>query len=227
MKYISGVVKQFGQIVADAEHSILASIAANLVSDEPSITDRFLQELQGSINRNTQATGIQFLPTTQTFLGPSADESIVGADFVAVLNIQLPGMSVSKGFLCQAKRSVRGFPITMKSRKNLGVGFTNRAEFLHLQQQVSKMLRISPDSFVCIYSDKVFAFIPALSVQGLQYGPTVNEVYAKSTMLLFNEFLMCFIGDRRLNATNASQLRRLAEETKSRYALLLDVKLSS
>jgi len=224
MKYISGIVTQFGQIVADAEQIIADSIADNRIPGEPSITDRFLQELESSINRINQVRGIQFSGITLSSLGPNADESIVGADFLAVLNIQIPGMSVSKGFLCQAKRSGRGFYINMKTRRNIGVGFSNRTEFLHLRQQVEKMLIISPDSFVCIYSNKGFAFIPALSVHGLLYGHDSNEVYAKNTRLFFSEFMMCFIGDRQLSAANRSQLSQLAEETRSRYALLLNVK---
>ncbi|MGM0686759.1 MAG: hypothetical protein ACQET3_07305 [Promethearchaeati archaeon] len=227
MKYISGIVRHFGEIVADAEQSILDSLTANLVSDEPSITNRFLQELQSSINRNDKIKGIQLLPYTLTSLGPNADESIVGADFLAVLNIDIPGISVSKGFLCQAKRSVRGFPITMKSRKNIAVGFTDPNQLLHLQQQVNKMLRFTPDSFVSIYSNEAFAFVPALSVHGLQYGHNPDQVYAKSTMLFFNEFLMCFIGDRQLGVRNVSELKERAEQTGSRYAFLVNVKPSS
>jgi len=223
MEYISGIVTQFGQIVADAEQIIADSIADNRIPSEPSITDRFLQELESSINRTNQVRGIQFSGITLSYLGPNADESIVGADFLAVLNIQIPGMSVSKGFLCQAKRSGRGFYINMKTRKNMGVGFSNRTEFLHLRQQVRKMLVISPDSFVCIYSNKRFAFTPALSIDGLRYGHGSDEVYAKSTRLFFSEFMMCFIGDRQLGAANRSQLSQLAKETGSRYALLVKV----
>jgi len=157
-------------------------------------------------------------------LGPNTQESRVGADFLGILNIQIPGMSVSKGFLCQAKRSGNGIDINWQTQKNIAVGFTRRTEFQNLQQQIGKMLSITPDSFLCIYSDKGFAFVPAISVQGLIYGNDGNEVYAKNTRLFFSEFMMCFIGDRFLGATDGGQLGQLAEQTRSRYAFRIDVK---
>lgn len=224
MKNLSGIVKQFGQLVADAERVIADSIAANRVPDEPSITNRFLQELESSINRINHVRGIQFLATTLTSLGPNAEESTVGADFLGILSIQIPGMSVSKGFLCQAKRSGNGVNINWTTQRNVAVGFTRRTEFQNLQQQVGKMLSITPDSFLCVYSQEGFAFVPAISVHGLTYSNDGNEVYAKNTRLFFSEFMMCFIGDRFLGATDEVQVSRLAEQTRSRYAFRVDVK---
>ncbi len=86
------------------------------------------------------------------------------------------------------------------------------------------MLSITPDSFLCVYSQDGFAFVPAISVHGLTFSNDGNEVYAKNTSLFFNEFLMCFIGDRLLGATDGAQISRLAEKTRSRYALKVDVK---
>jgi hypothetical protein len=117
MKNISGIVKQFGQSAASAEQIIALSILTNRVPDEPSITNRFLQQLESSINNIGQVRGIQFLATTISSLGPNTQESRVGADFLGILNIQIPGMSVSKGFLCQAKRSGSGIHINWKTQK--------------------------------------------------------------------------------------------------------------
>ncbi len=117
MKNLSGIVTKFGQSVAGAEQTIVQSISANRVPDEPSITNRFLQALESSINSIDPIRGIQFSATTLTSLGPNAQESVVGADFLGILNIQIPGMSVSKGFLCQAKRSGNGMHINWTTKR--------------------------------------------------------------------------------------------------------------
>lgn len=224
MKKISGIVNQFGQLVTDAEDIIASSILAGRIPDEPSITNRFLQELESIINRNGQLQGIQILATTMSSLGPNTQEARVGADFLAVLNIDIPSLKISKGFLCQAKRAGSSIKINRAKSRNTSVSFHDQAVFNQLQTQVGKMLNITPDSFVCIYSAEGFAYVPAITVDGLTYQRNNNEVYAKNTRAFFGEFLMCFIGDQALGATDATGLSALAEQTGSRFALMIQVK---
>jgi hypothetical protein len=200
------------------------SITAKRVQEEPSITNRFLQEMEHNINNIAQKNGIQFFASTLTSFGPNTQESQIGADFLGTLNIQIPGLSLTKGFLCQSKRSGNGIFINQITQRNISVQFTQKAILLSLQNQTEKMLNRSPDSYVSIYSQEGFAFIPAISVQGLTFMNNDTEIYAKNTRLFFNEFLMCFIGDRKLNSIDDSSLRILAEQTATRYAFRIDLK---
>lgn len=95
---------RFGKLVAEAESTIIDSIIDRRTPDEPSITNRFLQALEMAINQSESIQGIQFQARTLSSLGPNAEEQDIGADFIGGLDIQLPGFTVSKGFLCQAKR---------------------------------------------------------------------------------------------------------------------------
>jgi len=224
MKEISGIVTRFGQIVYEAEGIISEAISAGRVPDEPSITNRFLQELESTINRTNPIRGVQLLATTMSSLGRNTQESHVGADYLAVINIDIPGMTISKGFLCQAKREGKSVNINRVTPRRMSVGFNNSTELHRLQQQVTKMLNVTPDSFVCIYSSDGFAFVPAVSVHGLNYSNDGNRVYAKNTRLFFSEFLMCFIGDTNLGARDDANLNVLAEQTRSRFALMIQIK---
>lgn len=46
------------------------------------------------------------------------------------------------------------------------------------------MLNISPDSFVIVYANSGFVFIPALSVDGISYSNDGNYIYGKNTIAI-------------------------------------------
>jgi len=104
------------------------------------------------------------------------------------------------------------------------VGFTRASELRRLQKQTEKMLNVSPDSFVIVYTDEAFVFVPALSLNGVNYSDDGNYLYGKNTWLFFHEFLMCFIGDWRLSAFDDITLAKRAEETRSRYGIIFHLR---
>lgn len=224
MKVSTGVVRDFGELVEEAESIIRDGIISKQIPDEPATTNRFLQELESTINRRGQIRGVQFSSRTLTSLGPNAEESVVGADFIAIIDVQLPGYAVSKGFLCQAKNNGRGVNVDYTTRRNIKVGFNQAATLKKLQSQTEKMLKTSPDSFVIIYGNDGFVLVPALSINSINYSNDGNHIYGKNTRLFFQEFLMCFIGDRRLNAFDDITLAARAEETKSRYGIIIQLR---
>jgi len=225
MKIAPGIIVRFGQLVAEAENSIIDSITNRQISDEPSITNRFLQAVEMTVNQSGDIQGVQFRARTLTSLGPNAEEKEVGADFIGVLDIQLPGFIASKGFLCQAKREGKDINVDYTPRRrDAKVGFNGASELQRLKLQTSKMLNISPDSYVIVYADSGFVLVPALSVDGIRYINDGNYVYGKNTRLFSQEFLMCFIGDRRLGAYDDSTLTALAKETRSRYGIIFQLR---
>ena len=68
MKVTLGVVLRFGEIIAEAEKTIIDSINSGRVPDEPSITNRFLQALETEINRSDIIQGVQFRARTVSSL---------------------------------------------------------------------------------------------------------------------------------------------------------------
>ena len=109
-------------------------------------------------------------------------------------------------------------------RRKVKVGFSGNNELQYLQAQVNKMLDITPDSFVLVYTKSGFVFVPAISVNGITYMKDGNYIYGKNIRLFFQEFLMCFIGDHRISAVDDQTLAIMAEKNRSRYALLLQLR---
>lgn len=134
----------------------------------------------------------------------AAEEKRIGADFMGVLDIDVDGYSVQKGFLVQAKRAEPRKPID---------------DWIRLQGQVEKMLAISPASFLFVYSRQrgIRAF-PAVSVLGLK-SRDVFDLYDRSFERFFEEHLECFIGDPAL--TVPSMQAELSGEVPAERVLLI------
>src|SRR5713101_2938295 len=71
-----------------------------LVEQEPQFTDRMLDRITQAIE-GYQTKGVLWRAKTLTDRGANAQEKQYGADFVGVLQIEVPGYSVKKGFLAQ------------------------------------------------------------------------------------------------------------------------------
>lgn len=67
----------------------------------------------------------------------------------------------------------------------------------NLKKQVKKMLRITPDSFVFVYSSEGIFTVPVLSING---SNNQALLYGKQLIPFFQEFFTCFIGDKKLRA---------------------------
>jgi hypothetical protein len=138
--------------------------------------------------------------------GRNAPEMRFGADFLAVLDVKLEGFEQSKGFLSQAKKEGYGISVHIGPYSYAAVGFPQNEEFKRLDGQVDKMLAITPDSFVLVYSQKGFVVVPGSSIKGLK---AEVELHAKPVSNFFKEYLLCFVGDPRLRAFDGHSLEKL------------------
>jgi len=187
---------------------------------EPSITDRFLNELERIFEQQGEKENIVFRARTLRDRGPHASEHRFGADFCGVLDIRFRGFKQTKGFLSQAKIEKHGIFVRKGFMGATTVSFSYGNEFERLNEQADKMLSVTPDSFVIIYSPKGFVVVPASSVKGLARR---GKLYAKPVNRFFKEYLMCFIGDPRLKAYNDRSLESLRVETNARTAILFQI----
>jgi hypothetical protein len=214
MKQISGVVVNFGKIINQAKKQIIDSVQSGRIQSEPTITDRFLGILESEINQHGRKIYgkrvLTFRALTLTDRGKNSAESKFGADFAVILDIDVMGFKLQKGFLCQAKKEQHGI-VPEIIRRSTTVIFSVNPEFQRLQNQVHNMLQITPDSFVMIYGKEEFLVIPASSIDGL-YGD--GSLYAKRVADFFMEFLMCFVGDQRINKNNPDHFASLMENAK-------------
>ena len=216
-----GIVRRFGELISEAERRIIEGIEDGRIETEPSMTDRFLNEIERVFSHADHYEGITFKARTLRDRGRNAPEKEFGADFCGVLKARLKDFEVTKGFLSQAKKDGRGIDVNLRPFGLTTVGFQIDEEFVRLGDQIDQMLSITPDSFVIIYSSKGFVVVPAISVKGLK---NEADLYAKPVDRFFKEYLMCFIGDHRLVAYDDRSLESLRKETKARTAIMFEVK---
>ncbi|HXG73988.1 MAG TPA: hypothetical protein VNK44_04125 [Candidatus Nitrosotenuis sp.] len=135
MKFISGIVAKFGGIAKNSEQSTLENMRRGNVQNESAITGRFLATLEAEINRHEVYFPRNFFPyqTAQNsgFEFHEFEEFQDGADFGIVLDINVDGFMLKKGFICQAKREQNGILI-QSGRVVKRVRFQNNLEFQRL-----------------------------------------------------------------------------------------------
>jgi hypothetical protein len=79
------------------------------------------------------------------------------------------------------------------------------------------MLKLTPESFVFVYSDVGIDVVPALAVLGSSKQPL--EHYKRSAERFFESHLECFIGDREIAAPTPETLEGLRRRFEARVAL--------
>jgi len=217
-----GLVKIFGDLVLEVEAQILEDINRGKIETEPSTTDRFIQALEDKFPYYYKDGSIVFEARSVGDRGRGASESKYGTDFVGVLNIDIGKYQLTKGFIAQAKNCSDDIKFNKKYRQKITIDFTTgNKKFNELKEQTGKMLSISPDSFVFIYCLEGIYVVPASSVDSLKIN---DSLYAKPVSNFFKEFLMCFIGDQRLNAWDDGSLDRLRIENNAKNAILFKIR---
>ena len=144
-----------------------------------------------------------------------------------MFELDTPECRLRKGFLAQAKLAGRSevsvdesreFPIVSVRRS------TQREERpSDLFPQCRQMLRMSPDSFVFVYTNRQISVIPANTVAHLSGDGIRHPVYSMTLRQFFRGFFQSFIGDNRLNACDDETLRTLRDDTFANSAALLTV----
>ena len=184
------------RIVTAAEASV-DDLKEGLVEQEPHLTDRMLGRIAQAMD-GYRTKGVTWTAKTLTDHGPNTQERKYGADFVGVLEINIPGYKVKKGFLAQAKL--------------VKAGQMKRDEFRRMIGQCEQMLDLSPASFVFHQSPSGIRVIPAIAVVGAS-GPEVafspDVLYSRKLNTFYEEHFECFIGDRRISEPSEKTLAQL------------------
>jgi hypothetical protein len=89
--------------VADATRSTIEDFKLGIIAGEVSMTDRLLGAISSALDGRTIG-GLRWRARTlKTARGVGAEESRHGADVLGVLEVDLPGYELRKGFLLQSK----------------------------------------------------------------------------------------------------------------------------
>lgn len=144
----------------------------------------------------------------------SIEEPVIGADLVCRLKIMRGGRSIEKAFLVQSK---------VANRLHNGFSFGDS----NLQEEINKMLCVTSDSFVFVYSDQGIIVIPAFEI-ALSGKRTIRtaEVYYRNISNFYGDFFRCFIGDQWLyRHYKPALLNDLNEEKILNVQHILDFKI--
>ena len=201
-----GIIRESAARVAKAVERTVESYRDARVEQEPQFTDRMLGRIEEAMC-DYEVKGVRWKAKTLTSQGPDTQEKEYGADFLGVLDIDLSNYSVKKGFLAQAKRIEPD-------------GYFPPVEYRKLQSQCEKMLFLSPESFVFLYSKEGVRVVPAISIKAAN-SCNPHDLYSRSVSRFFEEHFQCFIGDGKIKTANEKSLKLLQERFNARFSLYL------
>jgi len=201
------IIREAAHEAADAAETALAGLREGRIQGEETFTDRMIGAIEERF-RNLRTKGVSWSALTLTAHQRGAQETEFGADFMGVLQIDLPDFSVRKGFLAQAKLMEPGQYVAPQDHDRL-------------TKQCERMLAHTPDSFVFLYGRAGICVVPAVSVVGLNRVLNPHALYKRRISRFFEEHFESFIGDRRIFAPDIRSLKKLQEQMAVRCVLLL------
>jgi len=204
MLWKRGIVRKSARRIADAVDHTVEAWREERMSEEPDFTNRMLGAIEQAMH-GFSLKGVSWSARTLTSHMRNAEERRYGADFMGVLSVNLPDYQVNKGFLAQAKRADR----------------LDAREMRRLREQCERMLTLSPDSFVFVYSDTGVYIVPAIAVLAAAPSLPPSELYARSVARFFEEHFESFIGDRAVSSPTPDTLEKLMERFHARRALYI------
>jgi hypothetical protein len=151
--------------------------------------------------------GISWRRKVLTAAGPGSQERRFGADFLGVLTIDLPDYRVQKGFLAQAKLVRKGWALP-------------RHEYRRTAGQCDRMLGLSPDSFLFLYTPRGVWVASAKAVVANK-GEELDGLFTRSIGSFFELHFGSYIGDRKISASTPTTLEGLVRRTDVRRGIEL------
>lgn len=179
-EFVSSIIVR----IKETEWTIIDRWRKGLISEEEDISSQLAVEIDKVLS-GLNVYGIKVKTKVFTRKGPKSEERIVGADLGIILEIE-NNNPISKCVLVQSKKETN-YPLNTDSQ---------------LKIQCSKMLNITSDSFVFIYSKHGYLgrnhikVIPAFRIVNF----TLSKIsgYTMSLSTFFLNFLNCYIGDHKI-----------------------------
>ena len=184
-------------------------MVAQRLPDEPAVTSALVTRFHDALDGYEKA-GIRWSAKILSSHGRGAEEGIVGADFLGVLQIEFPEFEVRKGFIAQAKRQDEGKKLTP-------------SKWSRLVEQCTKMMKYSNTSFVFVYSQNGFVVVPAVSVLACRGSEDLHTLHPTKIHHFYKKHFHCFVGDHRIQDSSPSIL----EELRYRNGLMVTAKSPS
>ena len=175
------------------------------VQSEDHITSRLIDRIRVQVD-DLKVNGIRWSAVETVSQGKDSQERATGADLLAVLRIDVPPVTLTKGFLAQAKILQPGIDLE------------------DLKRQCNAMLHYTPDAYAWLYDETGVWVAPAITVASAN-PPAVPTL--QSLGGFFDMHLRSWIGDRKFTASTRDQLEALRGDFRARRALMLDAEFES
>lgn len=194
-------VSEIVRVMSRAVNRRITAVCNGEVTQEPDFTSQMVGAIQEAV-WDYRAAGISWTARVLSDRGRGAEESLIGADLLAVLNVNLRGYHVSKGFLAQGKLNYDA----------------SAAERSRMERQCDKMLKVTDEAFVFHYSSTGVNVVRAS-----EYVPadTSTTLYHAPIEVFLEHHLRCIIGDRSLRTATPGQMQQLIERVRPRTTLEL------
>ena len=165
--------------VQSAAIKTLNDFARSNLPDEPNFTTALVTRIHDNLAGFARG-GVSW---EARILSPRHEEKRVGADFVGILRLNLPGYSVAKAFLAQAKRQEPGFPLAP-------------SHWSALVDQCKKMCERSPESYVLVYARNGVVVVPAVGVLACSEHQDLHLLHPVGVKAFFKRHFECWVGQR-------------------------------
>ena len=198
-RYIPSAAKA-AKIIGNAIKVAEEALTDGRIEQEPAMTDRMLGGIEQAL-QNVRIGGITWRAKTLTDRGRHAQEARIGADFLGVLDVEVPGYFVQKGFLAQAK---------MVGHRGIG----NKPNLI---RQCKAMLNLSPASFVFLYTKRGVKVAPAIAL--VAASGELSAVHLEDPERFFRNHLLCMFGDRAISSPTPAGLDEFVRFANARSNL--------
>lgn len=200
----SSTLQDIFRDVGDLTREFQDRIANGELSDEEDITSRLLERLSKILTR----TGSDFsMKSKAVTIKKHKEEPRLGADILVVTSYASPTLNMSKGFLVQAKNLETGKSMSSQQMANLRL-------------QSGKMIKETVESYVWCYSSRSFRVQKAYVIEKLKTNRP-DDVFYTYLRRFIDSFLKCHHGDPNLTFSDFPRLKRIVDEMKVSYVLMI------
>ncbi len=194
LKYLR-IIQDSARRIAKAANRTVGDFIQDHVEQEPEFTGEMLGRMKQAMD-GYKARGVKWTARTLTSQGPNAQENTFGADFLGVVEFDLPDYHVKKGFLAEVKR--------IEPKHQFG-----RQEWGRMKSQCEQMLSITTESFVFIYARAEITVVPALAIVSATARPNPHEFHSRTALRFYMDHFECFVGDLKISTADIETLERL------------------
>jgi hypothetical protein len=189
------IVQESARRVANAASRTVPDYVASKIEEETDFTSEMLGRMKESME-GFRTRGVRWTAKTLTSHRPNAQETTFGADFIGVVSFDFPDFKISKGFLAQAKRVEPN-------------GYISSDDWDRMVVQCKKMLWLTSESFVFLYSRTGITIVPATAIVSAQGRCNPHDFYFRRITRFYEDHFECFVGDLQISSADIATLERL------------------